>query len=69
MIVVVRLSGNKRPDSNRFTSVSPKSENDVRLQFMFGNQNLISLSVLAVRFYVYHGLCHNLSDCCEHIYK
>ena len=30
--VVVGLFGNKSPDSNRFTLVTPKPENGVRLQ-------------------------------------
>ena len=43
--MVVGLLGNKSPDSNRFTLVTPKSENDVRLQATLGNQNLIGLPV------------------------
>jgi hypothetical protein len=43
--VVVGLLGNKSPDSNRFTLVTPKSENDVRLQATLGNQNPTGLPV------------------------
>ncbi len=46
--MVVGLFGNKSPDSNRFTPVTPKSENDVRLQVTLGNQNPTGLSVGAV---------------------
>ena len=35
--VVVGLLGNKSPDSNRLILVTPKSENDVRLQATLGN--------------------------------
>ena len=37
--VVVGLLDNESPDSNRLTLVTPKSENDVRLQATLGNQN------------------------------
>ena len=37
--------GNKSSDSNRFTLVTPKSENDVRLQATLGNQNPTGLPV------------------------
>ena len=37
--MVVGLLGNESSDSNRFTLVTPKSENDVRLQATLGNQN------------------------------
>ena len=47
--MVVGLLGNKSPDSNRFTLVTPKSENDVRLQATLGNQNPMGLLVGAVR--------------------
>ena len=47
--MVVGLLGNKSPDSNRFTLVSPKSLNDVRLQATLGNQNPTGLPVGAVR--------------------
>ena len=47
--MVVGLLGNKSPDSNRFTLVTPKSLNDVRLQATLGNQNPTGLPVGAVR--------------------
>ena len=46
--VVVGLLGNKSPDSNRFTLVTPKPENGVRLQATLGNQNPTGLPVGAV---------------------
>ena len=46
--MVVGLLGNKSPDSNRLTLVTPKSENDVRLQATLGNQNPTGLPVGAV---------------------
>ena len=46
--MVVGLLGNKSPDSNRFTLVTPKSLNDVRLQATLGNQNPTGLPVGAV---------------------
>ena len=51
--MVVGLLGDKSPDSNRFTLVTPKSENDVRLQAKLGNQNPTGLPVGAVRFSIY----------------
>ncbi|MBE7016477.1 MAG: hypothetical protein E7417_06665 [Ruminococcaceae bacterium] len=48
--MVVGLLGDKSPDSNRFTLVTPKSENDVRLQAKLGNQNPTGLPVGAVRY-------------------
>ena len=47
--MVVGLLGNKSSDSNRLTLVTPKSENDVRLQATLGNQNPIGLPVGVVR--------------------
>ena len=47
--MVVGLLGNESPDSNRLTLVTPKSENDVRLQATLGNQNPSGLPVGAVR--------------------
>jgi hypothetical protein len=47
--VVVGLLGNKSPDLNRFTLVTPKSENDVRLQATLANQNPMGLPVGTVR--------------------
>ena len=46
--MVVGLLGNKSPDSNRLTLVTPKSENDVRLQATLGNQNPTGKPVGAV---------------------
>ena len=43
--MVVGLLDNESPDSNRLTLVTPKSENDVRLQATLGNQNPTGLSV------------------------
>ena len=47
--VVVGLLGNESSDSNRFTLVTPKPENGVRLQDTLGNQNPAGLPVGAVR--------------------
>ena len=46
--VVVGLLDNESPDSNRLTLVTPKSENDVRLQATLCNQNPTGLPVGAV---------------------
>ena len=46
--MVVGLLSNESPDSNRFTLVTPKPANGVRLQATFGNQNPIGLLVGAV---------------------
>ena len=46
--MVVGLLGNESPDSNRFTLVTPKPENGVRLQATLGNQNPMGLPVGAV---------------------
>ena len=43
--MIVGLLGNKSPDSNRFTLVTPKPENGVRLQATLGNQNPTGLPV------------------------
>ena len=43
--MVVGLLGNESSDSNRFTLVAPKSENDVRLQATLCNQNPTGLPV------------------------
>ena len=43
------ILGNKSPDSNRFTLVTPKPENGVRLQATLGNQNPTGLPVGSVR--------------------
>ncbi|HCJ14838.1 MAG TPA: hypothetical protein DHV77_06645 [Erysipelotrichaceae bacterium] len=47
--MVVGLLGNESPDSDRFTLVTPKPENGVRLQATLGNQNPTGLPVGAVR--------------------
>ena len=47
--MVVGLLGNKSPDSNRLTLVTPKPENGVRLQATLSNQNLTGLPMRAVR--------------------
>ena len=46
--MVVGLLGNESPDSNRFTLVTPKPENGVRLQATLGNQNPTGKPVGAV---------------------
>ena len=46
--MVVGLLSNESPDSNRFTLVTPKPANGVRLQATLGNQNPIGLPVGAV---------------------
>ena len=43
--MVAGLLGNESSDSNRFALVTPKSENDVRLQATLGNQNPTGLPV------------------------
>ena len=47
--MLVGLLGNESPDSNRFTLVTPKPENGVRLQATLGNQNPTGLPLGAVR--------------------
>ena len=47
--MVVGLLDNEIPDSKRFTLVTPKSENDVRLQATLDNQNPTGLPVGVVR--------------------
>ena len=61
--MVVGLLGNESSDSNRFTLVTPKSENDVRLQATLGNQNptglpvgVVSIQLLMVNLDVLHGI-------------
>ena len=54
--MVTGLLGNESSDSNRFTLVTPKSENDVRLQATLGNQNPTDLPAGVVRFN--NCLCH-----------
>ena len=46
--MVVGLLGNESSDSNRFTLVTPKPANGVRLQATLGNQNPTGLPVGAV---------------------
>lgn len=46
--MVVGLLGNESPDLNRFTLVTPKPENGVRLQATLGNQNPTGLPTGAV---------------------
>ena len=58
--MVAGLLGNESFDSNRFTLVTPKSENDVRLQATLGNQNPTGLPVGVVR-YVIMLVCCQLS--------
>ncbi|RHT98349.1 hypothetical protein DW698_14080 [Lachnospiraceae bacterium AM26-1LB] len=43
--MVVGLLGNESSDLNRLTLVTPKSENDVRLQATLDNQNPTGLPV------------------------
>ena len=50
--MVAGLLGNESSDSNRFTLVTPKSENDVRLQATLGNQNPTGLPVGVVSLYI-----------------
>jgi hypothetical protein len=47
--VVAGLLGNESFDSNRFTLVTPKSENDVRLQATLDSKNPTGLPVGVVR--------------------
>lgn len=49
--MVVGLLGNESPESNRFTLVTPKPENGVRLQATLGNQNPTGLPMGAVSVY------------------
>ena len=46
--MVVGLLGNENPDLNRFTLVTPKPANGVRLQATLDNQNPTGLPVGAV---------------------
>ena len=47
--MVAGLLGNESSDSNRFTLVTPKPANGVRLQATLGNQNPTGLPVGVVR--------------------
>lgn len=51
--MVVGLLGNENPDLNRFTLVTPKPANGVRLQATLDNQNPTGLPVGAVRWITY----------------
>ena len=51
--MVVGLLGNESSDLNRLTLVTPKSENDVRLQTTLDNQNPTGLPVGVVRISLY----------------
>ena len=46
--MVIGLLGNESPDPNRFTLVTPKPENGVRLQATLDDQNPTGLPVGAV---------------------
>ena len=48
--MVVGLLGNENPDLNRFTLVTPKPANGVRLQATLDNQNPTGLPVGAVSY-------------------
>jgi hypothetical protein len=52
--VVAGLLGNESSDSNRFTLVTPKSENDVRLQAKLDSKNPTGLPVGVVRFGIHY---------------
>ena len=60
--MVVGLLDNESPDSKRFTLVTPKSENDVRLQATLGNQTPTGLPVGAVSKKVTEGAANNVMD-------
>ena len=53
--MVAGLLGNESSDSNRFTLVTPKSENDVRLQATLGNRNPTGLPVGVVSSLIENG--------------
>ena len=53
--MVVGLLGNENPDLNRFTLVTPKPANGVRLQATLDNQNPTGLPVGAVSLKVGGG--------------
>ena len=56
--MVAGLLGNESSDSNRFTLVTPKSENDARLQATLGNQNPTGLPVGVVSLSAYRCRSH-----------
>ena len=57
--MVVGLLGNEGPDSNRFTLVTPKPENGVRIQTTLGNQNPTALPVGAVKKRITSATLHS----------
>ena len=61
--MVAGLLGNESSDSNRFTLVTPKSENDVRLQATLGNQNPTGLPVEVVRETAIKEACSIRKEC------
>ena len=62
--MVAGLLGNESFDSNRFTLVTPKSENDVRLQATLGNQNPTGLpvGVVSIERYLSKKAYHQIGD-------
>ena len=62
--MVAGLLGNESSDSNRFTLVTPKSENDVRLQATLGNQNPTGLpvGVVSIERYLSEKTYHQIGD-------
>ena len=62
--MVVGLLGNKSPDSNRFTLVTPKPENGVRLQATLGSKNPTGLpmGVVSRQFHGFSNSCINTVD-------
>ena len=72
--MVVGLLGNESSDSNRFTLVTPKSENDVRLQATLGNQNPTGLPVGVVSYHypklsAENFICHYLKKRLDKVFK
>ena len=65
--MVVGLLGNESSDLNRLTLVTPKSENDVRLQATLDNQNPTGLPVGAVSKKVTEGAANNVMDEYEYV--
>ena len=62
--MVAGLLGNESFDSNRFTLVTPKSENDVRLQATLGNHNPTGLpvGVVSIERYLSKKTYHQIGD-------
>ena len=52
--MVTGLLGSERSGSNRLTLITPKSENDVRLQATLGNQNPMGLPVVVVSLIIWN---------------